>query len=49
VPERRHEHESLDFPAADLNQTFTEVDLQLTPGGVSDRTVASASAYSACR
>ncbi|MGY4431238.1 hypothetical protein ACVWWO_003715 [Bradyrhizobium sp. F1.13.1] len=47
VPERRHEHECLDFRPSDLDQALPEVDLQLPTRGVSNRVVASASAFSA--
>ena len=49
MPERRHEHECFDLRAADLDQALAKVDLQLSPGGVSNRIVANASAFSAWR
>jgi hypothetical protein len=47
MSERRHEHERLDLHAPDLDETLAEINLQLSAGGVSNRVVASASAFSA--
>jgi hypothetical protein len=49
MTERRYEHEGFDLRPADLDQTLAEVDLQLAAQGVSNRVVASASAFSAWR
>jgi hypothetical protein len=47
MPERRHKHERLDLRTAEFDQTLAEVDFSCRPGGVSNRIVASASAFSA--
>src|SRR3954470_19835097 len=49
MSERRHEHECLDLGSADLAQTSPKSICSWRPGGVSNRVVASASAFSACR